>query len=376
MRPDKNIYRLLQEHLDKLPIGFPRTESGVEIKILQHLFNNLEAKVALCLSLGNASVSTVQKRFKRKFGELIEEQELSAILNSMYLGGSINRSKKEPFKYSNAMLAIGMFEYQLGHLTEEFMQWMHQYFEEGFNDEFFRSSLPQLRTSPHMQAIVPEYNIATYDNMRKIVKDTNKSIAVANCVCKEGEALLGKSCKQTKDIEVCISFGASSYLDRGQARAISKEECLEIMDRAEREGLVLQPGNSLQPFCICLCCGCCCGVLTSAKKYEKPADLIGHNFYAQIDKEACNGCSVCVRRCQMDALAIEDKKAGIDLNRCIGCGLCVTTCKKEAISLVEMKKKTIPPKNAVTLYLGILSEKVGKQKMMGNMLKLLLGKQL
>lgn len=148
------------------------------------------------------------------------------------------------------------------------------------------------------------------------------------------------------------------------------------MDRAEKEGLVLQPGNSLQPFCICLCCGCCCGVLTSAKKYEKPADLIGHNFYAQIDKEACNGCSVCVRRCQMDALAIEDKKASIDLNRCIGCGLCITTCKKEAISLVEMKKKTIPPKNAVTLYLGILSEKVGKQKMMGNMLKLLLGKQL
>lgn len=376
MHNDKHIYRLLQEHLDKLPIGFPKTESGVEIKILQHLFNNLEAKVALCLSLGNASVSTVQKRFKRKFGELIEEQELSAILNSMYLGGSINRSKKEPFKYSNAMLAIGMFEYQLGHLNKEFMQWMHQYFDEGFNDEFFRSSLPQLRTSPHMQAIVPEYNIATYDNMRKIVKETNKSIAVANCVCKEGEALLGKSCKQTKDIEVCISFGASSYQDRGQARAISKEECLEIMDRAEREGLVLQPGNSLQPFCICLCCGCCCGVLTSAKKYEKPADLIGHNFYAQIDKEACNGCSICVTRCQMNAVAIVDKKAGIDLNRCIGCGLCVTTCKKEAISLVEMRKKTVPPKNAVMLYLGILSEKVGKQKMMGNMLKLLLGKQL
>jgi len=39
-----------------------------------------------------------------------------------------------------------------------------------------------------------------------------------------------------------------------------------------------------------------------------------------------------------------------------------------------MKKKTIPPKNSVTLYLGIISEKVGKQKMMGNMLKLLLRK--
>lgn len=376
MNSDIDLYRQLQEHLDKLPIGFPSTVSGVEIKILQHLFDTFETKIALCLSLGNSSVATVQKRIKRKFNEDHEQDGLRKILDSMYLSGSINRSKKTPFKYSNAMLAIGMFEFQLGHLSKEFMELLHQYFDEGFNDEFFRSSLPQLRASPHMNAIVPEYNIATYDNMRKVVKETNQAIAVANCVCKEGEALLGNSCKQTSDIEVCISFGASAYLDRDQARVISKDECLDIMDRAEREGLVLQPGNSLQPFCICLCCGCCCGVLTSAKKYDKPAELIAHNFYAQVNNEACNGCSLCVVRCQMDAIVIEDKKAVINIDRCIGCGLCVTTCKKEAMHLIETKKKTVPPMNAVMLYLGILNEKIGKQKMMGSMLKLLMGKQL
>jgi Fe-S-cluster-containing hydrogenase component 2 len=78
----------------------------------------------------------------------------------------------------------------------------------------------------------------------------------------------------------------------------------------------------------------------------------------------------------MDAIQIENKKAIIDLDRCIGCGLCVTTCKKEALSLLEKTKKTIPPRNAVMLYLGILSDKVTRQKMMGNMLKLLTGKQL
>jgi Na+-translocating ferredoxin:NAD+ oxidoreductase subunit B len=151
---------------------------------------------------------------------------------------------------------------------------------------------------------------------------------------------------------------------------------MEIINRAEREGLVLQPGNSLQPFCICLCCGCCCGVLTSAKKYEKPAELIAHNFYAKAEEELCNGCTICVNRCQMEAIQIENKKAIIDLDRCIGCGLCVTTCKKEALSLLEKAKKTIPPRNAAMLYLGILSDKVSKRKMMGNMLKLLTGKQL
>ncbi len=153
MNNKADLYRQLQEHLDKLPIGFPKTESGVEIKILQHLFDTFQTKVALCLSLGNASVSTVQKRMKRKFDEVHELDALHKVLDKMYLSGSISRSKNTPFKYSNAMLAIGMFEFQLGHLTKEFMALLHQYFDEGFDDEFFRSSLPQLRASPHMNAI-------------------------------------------------------------------------------------------------------------------------------------------------------------------------------------------------------------------------------
>ena len=134
MNSNIDLHRQLQEHLDKLPIGFPKTESGVEIKILQHLFEPFEAKVALCLSLGNASVPTVKKRMKRKFNEEYQLDGLRKVLDLMYLSGSINRSKNEPIKYSNAMLAIGMFEYQLGHLTKEFMEMMHQYFDEGFNE--------------------------------------------------------------------------------------------------------------------------------------------------------------------------------------------------------------------------------------------------
>ena len=60
-------YRQLQEHLDKMPIGYPKTNSGVEIRILQLLFTSIEVKVALCLSLGNASVGTVRKRLEKKF---------------------------------------------------------------------------------------------------------------------------------------------------------------------------------------------------------------------------------------------------------------------------------------------------------------------
>jgi H+/Na+-translocating ferredoxin:NAD+ oxidoreductase subunit B len=377
MKNSNSLYRELQIHLDKLPIGFPETKSGIEIEILTYLFEPNEAKIALCLSLAPSSISKILKRLKNKFDIEYSEEELNPIIDKMFMSGCINRSgEKEPYSYSNAMLAIGMFEFQLGHLTKEFVKMLHQYFDEGFGDEFFSSSLPQLRTSPHLKAIVPEHKIATYDNMREIVENYDKTIQVANCVCKEGEALLGKPCKQADNIEVCLMFDANNYLDRGQARTISKEECLDILDYAEKTGLVLQPGNSLQPFCICLCCGCCCGVLTSAKKYEKPAKLFATNYYAEVIADNCNACKVCLKRCQMDAISIIDEIAVIDLDRCIGCGLCVTTCKKEAMKLIEKKNKTVPPRNAVMLYLSILKEKVGKRRMMGNMINLLTGQQL
>jgi hypothetical protein len=34
----RDIYEKLAEHLDNLPGGFPRTPSGVEIRILRRLF--------------------------------------------------------------------------------------------------------------------------------------------------------------------------------------------------------------------------------------------------------------------------------------------------------------------------------------------------
>jgi len=34
----ESLYRRLQQHLDRMPVGFPATRSGVEIRILERLF--------------------------------------------------------------------------------------------------------------------------------------------------------------------------------------------------------------------------------------------------------------------------------------------------------------------------------------------------
>ena len=41
------LYRELQRHLDRMPVAYPATESGVEIRILKQLFTPEEARLAL-----------------------------------------------------------------------------------------------------------------------------------------------------------------------------------------------------------------------------------------------------------------------------------------------------------------------------------------
>lgn len=374
---DYDVYKKLQKQLDRYPIGYPATKSGVEIDILKYFFTPLQAKIALCLTLRSISIAPIRKRLKNKFDIELSHDDLAAMLDEMFVKGVIRRSENAGApRYGVAMLAIGMFEYQVDALTPELVEMMHRYFDEAFGEEFFRSSLPQLRTSPHLKAIVPEYLVDTYDNMRHFITHTKEALHVANCVCKQGEALMDMPCKQTDNYEVCLLIGSTGYASRNRARQISKEECLKILDTAEEKGMVLQPGNSKKPSCICICCGCCCGVLTTAKKQPRPARFFATNYYARIDTASCTGCGACSKRCQMDVIIADGKTFRVDPDRCIGCGLCVTRCKPKAARLIKKDKATVPPMNTEMLYLSILMERAGRKKMIVNMLKLLFGKPL
>jgi ferredoxin len=56
---------------------------------------------------------------------------------------------------------------------------------------------------------------------------------------------------------------------------------------------------------------------------------------AAVDTETCEGCEVCLDRCQVKAIHMADELAVITLEKCIGCGLCVSTCPTEAISMMR-----------------------------------------
>ena len=357
-----DYYRELQKHLDKMPVGYPATESGIEIKILKHIFSPEQAQIALKLNFIAEPLRRIFKRLK-KVGYSLEALENK--LDDMYFEGLINRGivkegETENKYYGSAPIAIGFFEYQLNRLTPEFFKDAHEYLTSTFfKEEYNSSGIPQLRVIPLDQTVNYEQSIAQYDDLKAVIENIGEPIAVMDCICRKGADLIGEPCTKTKLIESCFTFrnAAKMSIEKGLARAVTKEEALEILKKAEEEGLVLQPGNSQRPMNICTCCGCCCGVLKGHKQFPEISHLFATNYYAEVDTELCVGCGTCEDRCNVDAVHLEDDIAVVDKTRCIGCGVCVPTCTSEAMTLIKKEEEILPPRNTMATYTKIMDKK-------------------
>ena len=315
----------------------------------------------------------------RKCGLAIDE--LRNLLDRMAQKGTILTKKvgKEK-RYHNAQFVIGMYEFQVDRFTKDLAADFSQYFDEAHYKEMGRTKIPQLRTIPIEKSILPpeKYKVSNYDDVRKIIENVSGQIAVANCICRQNKDLEGVRCKITDLRETCLILSPSEaerYIGMGIGHPTTKEKALDILGKAQEAGLVLQPENTQRPQAFCCCCGDCCGLLATHKKFPRPADFYATNFYAEVDAELCTGCEACAERCQLGAPELVNDVAFINLNRCIGCGNCVVTCASNAIKLRKKERETVPPKDIVALWSRILSQKVGKLNMLKIGAKMLLKRQ-
>ena len=287
----------------------------------------------------------------------------------MVLKGIVMPAKKgDETHYSNIHLAIGMYEFQVDRLTEDFVKDMFQYDEEAFDSALYETNIPQLRTIPVEKGIpVPEkYPVSDYDKIRALINNTDGQIGVANCICRQANDLIGENCTKTDLRETCLlttHASAEYYVSMGIGRYITKEEALDIVEKVQEAGLVLQPLNAQRPDAICCCCGDCCGILNAVKKLPRPAEYYASNYYAQVEPELCIGCETCVSQCQLEAVVVTDGIALIDLDRCIGCGNCVASCcimpnwstklHSSVIFASTTRKISVPPKDIILPVAGI-----------------------
>lgn len=325
--PPSDVYEALARHLDGLPGGFPKTESGVELRILQRLFTCHEAELAVHLSL------IPEEAYVIAFRAGISRQEAASSLATMAKKGliySIHRNGSAP-QYQAAQFAVGIWEYQVNRMDEAFVRDMDEYWPVFFNLGNWQA-MPQLRTIPIHESVNYSHDIMPYEQAAAMI-GAHDRIAVAPCVCRQDRAIAGKPCEKPE--ETCLTFdgGADYYIRDGRGRAITQAEALDIVRNANEVGLVLQPSNSRTASFICCCCGCCCGVLRNLKQQPNPAELVISAHVAALDPESCIGCGRCLERCEMDALDKHSTKVSVLTHRCIGCGLCVTTCPTGALTL-------------------------------------------
>lgn len=343
-------YEKLARYLDRLPAGYPPAEDGVELQLLQELFTEEEAELALHLTLLNEEPRVIAYRARLPVSEV--SQRLASMAEKGLI--SANHSSRKPTTYSISQFVVGFWEGQVNRLRKEVVRLFEDYAPVWFEKGAWRKT-PQLRTIPVGEAIPVTSEVMPYEQIEHILRSKH-SIAVRNCVCRQERELVDEGCG--KPMETCLSFdGAALNTARsGVGRLISVEEALDIVEQAKRAGLVLQPANSQNPIFVCMCCSCCCGVLRHLKREPDPGSLVANAYIAWHDEELCVNCGDCAEICPMEALTFgDDGYIQFNEQRCIGCGLCVSVCPNHAVKIQHRPAEDIPntPKNVLHTYYNL-----------------------
>jgi len=227
---------------------------------------------------------------------------------------------------------------------------------------------PELEAMPFMTALVkskwedPEHSkqrIAEFnarkDQYNQVIplKDAHKMaelaypIASMMCICRYQM----RADEETNEHEyTCTGLGVGMFKwerwperYRGGIHFMSVDEAKEWLNKMDKMGFVhttmCMGGMYIGGLCNCDYPDCIS--IKFRTDYDIEGMLKSHSV-AMVDYEKCNGCRICVQRCQFGALKFEVTvdKANIDMYRCYGCGLCETACPREAITLVD--RESIP----------------------------------
>jgi electron transport complex protein RnfB len=340
------IYKQLAMVLDTLPNGFPSTESGIEIKLLEKIFKPQDAELFCDLKLSFETADQIAHRTGRPRAEL--EDRLTAMWQRGQIFGvdlgSVKIFKMVPW-------AFGIYEFQLPHMDRELAEMCEEYMPV-YGRQFFKKKPQLMQVVPVEKEIQAKQEALPYERASRII-ETGKSFQVNECICKKEQGLLGNRC--AKPLEVCLAIAPIEGVFKNTAvgRLINKEEAYDVLRKSEEAGLVHLTWNVASGhFFICNCCGCCCNVLRSINELGI-SDAVNSYYYAQIDAAECIACGVCKdERCQVNAIEEGEDAYRVIKERCIGCGLCIATCPSEAIQLVRKKtaEMILPPKDEKDWY--------------------------
>jgi electron transport complex protein RnfB len=331
-------YEAFAAALDRLPNGFPRTPSGVELRLLARLATSDEATLAALLGRVYEPYQDIAVR-----AGLDPQAALRRLMAMTRRGITWVSREGGGLRFRLAPFIVGLWESRVDDLDHDVVHLFEAYLLDG-GAKGLMGPEPSLHRVLAGRGAVKTERILPYEDVRAIILAAS-AYHVSDCICRKERDIAGtRTC--SFPVHACLSF--SPVARKGQPGDVTREEALALLDEAERIGLVHTVANTKNGVSyVCNCCGCCCGILRGITEFGLGHSVAASSYRAVVDAGACTGCGTCVERCQVKAVAIRDGVAEVDAGRCIGCGLCVTGCTQEAVRLVRLPDAEIvqPPED-------------------------------
>lgn len=204
---------------------------------------------------------------------------------------------------------------------------------------YFAAYLNGLKSSREERPTADE--VLPLEDTLEFIENKEEQPYLALCDCRMLKGACGKP------VSTCITYrtAPNSFVKRGLAKKITKQEAKQVVIDADKAGLM----HTVNPGGVCSCCTDCCYLFRAASALESQGTWPRVHYRAVLDEDRCIGCRSCLRRCHFHVFELKKdqtkdsgkrqnvRMANADL--CAGCGLCVTGCPAGALKLEKIQEK-------------------------------------
>ena len=238
-------------------------------------------------------------------------------------------------------------------------------------NDLANSGAPTIVSVPIDASVTSDGTILPFDDLKEKVKSKN-ICAIGPCFCRyralagslghenipsfedfatgEYEDYFSEVCDQR--VETCIMTGdeAQYWIEQGMARQITGEQAAEYLQRSVDDGFILETTFEKESEGICSCHLDSCLYLQTWMSLGDAETVASANSFKQInhytlevDPDLCIACGLCVDRCPMHCITINDDGWAEAGANCFRCGQCAYVCPQDARHLVLRDESELAP---------------------------------